>query len=115
MKKKIITLASFLLFISSCSYKLENLEAPIDLIPQDSFTLVLYDIMILEAYFDASNRDQLIDNIELIKATEPIFEKHKIDSARFTSSMDYYSHHQELLSEIYNSIQDSLTLKTISY
>ena len=38
-----------------------------------------------------------------------IFEDHKVDSAQFNASMDYYVRNQATMQEIYATIEDSLS------
>lgn len=113
-------LKGFLVFVlaisvSNCSYELDKTTVPTDLIPKDSFTTMLYDIMLLESYYKVNDLDFNSFQINVQKGIQPIFDKHQIDSTRFAVSMDYYSKKQELLMEIYNTIQDSLTLQAVPY
>jgi len=108
-----------LLFISSsilgsCSYQLDEVAPPNDLIPRDSFQLVLLDMMLLEGYVKTQHNN-VHDFYQIImKSADPIFEKYNIDSSRYASSMDYYSHHQNILKEMYEVVQDSITLWSVS-
>lgn len=104
---------TLLIFISSCSYNLEFGEKPDDLIPKDSFELVLEDMMLLEAYVKTqkSNVQQYYKSMP--KSAELIFEKHEIDSSRYISSMDYYSQNQEILLEMYSNIQDRVVIDAV--
>lgn len=115
--KKTAKLISFVLigFGLSCSYELEKGEAPKDLIPQDTFTMVLQDVMILESYYKHQRHNVTAYAKELPKAIKPIFKKYNIDSTRYVQSMDYYAAHQEKLIEIYDQIQDSITLNTVEF
>lgn len=104
----------FGIILGSCSYKLEEVAPPDDLIPRDSFQLVLLDMMLLEGYVK-SRHNNVHDFYQIIrKSADPIFEKYAIDSARYASSMDYYSHRQEILKEMYEVVQDSITLWSVS-
>ena len=108
-----------LLFISSsilgsCSYQLDEVAPPNDLITRDSFQLVLLDMMLLEGYVKTQHNN-VHDFYQIImKSADPIFEKYNIDSSRYASSMDYYSHHQNILKEMYEVVQDSITLWSVS-
>lgn len=99
--------------LGSCSYQLDEVAPPNDLIPRDSFQLVLLDIMLLEGYVKTE-----LNNVHdfyqiIIKSADPIFEKYNVDSSRYASSMDYYSHHQNILKEMYEVVQDSVTLWSV--
>lgn len=112
---KTLLAVSLILFFGACSYQLDKKEAPDDLIPQDSFTMVLHEVMIIESYYKHQQNNVSLYSEELPKAIQPIFEKYNIDSARYSSSMDYYASHQKKLIEIYSQIQDSITLNTVEY
>jgi hypothetical protein len=47
----------------------------------------------------------------MLKSSQPIFEKHGVDSLRYVESMDYYARRQEELKGIYERIQDTVTLR----
>jgi len=105
----------FCAFFTSCSYQLEGTEAPDNLIPKDTFTLVLQDMMVVESYIkqQQNNVNKYYKSIPLV--VDSVFYKYNIDSSRFTQSMDYYSSEQEELIDVYNTIQDSITLEEASY
>jgi hypothetical protein len=98
---------------SSCSYELEFVEEPDDLIPKDTFELVLEDMMLLEAYIKTQKSNVHEYYKSMPKSAELIFEKHNIDSTRYISSMDYYSHKQEVLLEMYSNIQDRVVIEAV--
>lgn len=99
----------------ACSYELEKKAAPNDLIPQDTFTMVLQEVMIVESYIKHQQSNVNTYNKLLPKAVVPIFDKYNVDSTRFTNSMNYYATHQKKMIEIYNQIQDSIILETADY
>ncbi len=90
--------------------QLEKVEAPDHLIPKDTFTLVLEEVMVIESYFKSQEANVNSFYKSLPAAMHPIFDKYNIDSVRFVASMNYYTTQQEELIKIYNEIQDSLTL-----
>lgn len=102
-----------LAIFSSCSYNLEYVEAPDDLIPKDTFELVLEDMMLLEAYVKTQKSNVHEYYKSMPKSAELIFEKHNIDSSRYISSMDYYSQKQEILLEMYTNIQDRVVIEAV--
>ena len=100
--------------LGSCSYQLDEVAPPNDLISRDSFQLVLLDMMLLEGYVKTQHNN-VHDFYQIImKSADPIFEKYNIDSSRYGGSMDYYSHHQNILKEMYEVAQDSITLWSVS-
>lgn len=116
MKKLLyLILGSTFLFLGACSYQFNKKDAPEDLIPKDTFTMVLQEVMIVESYFkhQQSNVNDFSEN--LLKAIDPIFEKYSVDSTRYANSMTYYSTRQDQFIQIYSQIQDSLTLNSAEY
>jgi len=109
---KYLLIGSLVLLSGACSYQLEKNEAPRDLIPQDTFTMVLNEVMIVESYFKHQQNNANLYSESLPKAIEPIFKKYNIDSLRYLHSMNYYAMQHEQLIEIYGQIQDSLILNT---
>lgn len=103
------------LLVTRCTYKLESSVAPNNLIPKDTFTMVLHDVMIVESYYKMKNPDINSFYKTLPTAIDTIFKKYNIDSLRYNNSMDYYTSRQDLLLEIYTNIQDSLTLNTARF
>ena len=98
--------------MSSCSYELEDVQPPNDLIPKDSFTDILKDMMILEAYVK-TQRNNVHDFYRSMPASaDSVFRAYNIDSSRYISSMDYYSNKQEILLEMYNEIQNDVTIES---
>jgi len=100
------------LFLAGCSYELEEVEPPKNLIPKDSLTIVLKDIMMLEAYVK-TQKNNVHQFYKIMPASaDSIFEVHGVDSSRYISSMEYYSKKQEVLMEMYNEIQDDIVLES---
>ena len=102
-----------LVIFSSCSYELEFIEEPNDLIPKDTFELVLEDMMLLEAYVKTQKSNVHEYYKSMPKSAELIFEDYNIDSSRYISSMDYYSQKQEILLEMYSNIQDRVVIDAV--
>lgn len=102
-----------LVFISSCTYELEFVDEPGDLIPRDTFELVLEDMMLLEAYVKTQKSNVHEYYKSMPKSAELIFDKHNVDSSRYISSMDYYSQKQEILLEMYSNIQDRVVIEAV--
>lgn len=112
MNKSIIIILFSIVTLTGCKYQLEDLEAPDNLIPRDTFTLVLKDIMVLEAYVK-TQKNNVHDFFRIMReSANLIFEDYGIDSSRYISSMNYYSKQQQVLAEIYNEIQDEVVLES---
>ncbi|MDX1652171.1 MAG: DUF4296 domain-containing protein [Brumimicrobium sp.] len=102
-----------ILIFASCGYQLEKVEKPDDLIPKDTFELLLEDMMLLESYvrIDQNNVHQF--HRPLIQSSEIIFEKYGVDSSRYIRSMDYYAQKQEILLEMYENIQNRAQIDAV--
>ena len=106
-----ISLTALLLSVG-CTYELEQVDRPTNLIPRDSFTVILKDVMILEAYVK-TQKNNVHDFYKILPASvDSIFEVHGVDSSRYISSMEYYSKKQEVLKDIYKDIQDDVILES---
>lgn len=110
---KILFLGFLVLALSGCEYQLQLNNKPSDLIPKDTFTYVLHDMMVVEAYYSSQpiNVQNFYSKIPSVMDT--VFRKYNIDTARFNRSFDYYANQQEEMIKIYQSIQDSLTLHSV--
>ncbi|WP_107039604.1 DUF4296 domain-containing protein [Brumimicrobium mesophilum] len=109
---KYLLIGSLVLLFGACSYQLDKKEAPKDLIPQDTFTMILHEVMIVESYFKHQQNNANLYSESLPRAIDPIFKKYNVDSMRYIHSMDYYAMQHGKLIEIYGQIQDSLILNT---
>jgi hypothetical protein len=109
---KYLFIGLFLSLQTNCSYDLENVEAPKHLVSKDTFTLVLQDVMVVESYYKSQQANVNSFFETLPAAMHPVFDKYNIDSLRYVESMNYYTTQQDVLIEMYNEIQDSLTLNT---
>ncbi len=106
---------SISVLFGACNYQFAKKDKPDDLIPQDTFTLVLQDVMVVESYFKHQQNNVHSYSESLPEAIKPIFKKYNVDSTRFSNSMEYYASRQKKLIEIYSQIQDSLTLHSVEY
>ncbi|MBW7868011.1 MAG: DUF4296 domain-containing protein [Brumimicrobium sp.] len=113
MLKRIVFFLLSVFSFAGCSYQIDNTDIPKDLIPEDSFRIILYDMMVVEAYYQSLNETNINQYAQLPYVMDTILQKYAIDSIRYQHSMDYYSYHQEKLLDIYNKIQDSLTLEAV--
>ena len=103
MRSLLFTFFSIWCF-GACQNELEFNEVPEDLIPKDTFEIVLEEFMLIEGYTRKSHSN-VHEYFEIMrKSGNAILNKHQIDSARFGSSMDYYTREQGFLLEIYQNI-----------
>jgi hypothetical protein len=98
----------FTFILASCNYELDNIDPPDNLIPKDTFALILKDLMLLESQVKVKNSNVHTFYQWMPSSANVVFKQHKTDSARFNSSMRYYSSKQSLMSDIYIAIQDEV-------
>ena len=103
--KLFVQLFLLVVLLGKCNYELDSIHPPNNLIPQDTFTEVLKDVMLLESQVKAKNSNVHTFYKSMPSSVNVIFEKYELDSTRFNSSMRYYSSKQNLMSEIYTAIQ----------
>lgn len=112
MLKKLFILFAVLSLVG-CKYSLDDEKPPKDLIETEAFTKILHDIMVVEAYYKvkySSDREYLE---HLPAVIDSVFQKHGVDSLRFSNSMDYYANEQIELIHMYMKIQDDLMLNAV--
>lgn len=108
---RIITVFLLIGFLASCKTEIKEFPVPKDLIPKDSMTLILQDMMVLENYI-ANLHPEINTNPELMnKSGDSLLSSYGVTAKRFESSFQYYGTQQEEMIEIYTEIQDSLTWK----
>lgn len=104
-----IILVSLIGLFASCKSEIKDFPVPNDLIPKDSMTLVLKDMMVLENYI-ANSHPAINSNPELMKKSgDSLLANYGISPKRFESSFQYYGTQQEEMIKMYTEIQDSLT------
>lgn len=110
MKKRIgIVLICALLM--GCKTDLKSLPKPSNLIPQDSMTHMLHDLMLLESL----SEDQFLNISQrkegIAKAGDSLLQAYQVSEKRFNASFEYYASQQDLMQKIYSEIQDSMTFE----
>ncbi len=97
-----------ILFSLSCSSEVKRSAEPKNLIPRDTFVLVLKDLTKLESYIKQKYPTIQQSHLTSIKSSLKIFDKYNIDSSRFNKAMNYYSSRQLEMQDIYSEIIDSV-------
>jgi len=95
-----------ILVLFSCT---ENsiIEKPKDLIPKDTMVLLLTDLFIAKSAFTEKN----LNNNRKINYMPLVYNKYKIDSARFISSNLFYTSKFEEYELIYKEVNEKLYSK----
>ena len=105
-------LSYFLLFIVLASCTSNTIfEKPKDLIPRDTMTLLLEDMMIASSAKYVKNKNQQ----NKVNYMAFVYEKYKIDSLRFQKSNFYYTSKLDLYMEMVNDVKNSLEEKKDFY
>ncbi|MDB2385315.1 DUF4296 domain-containing protein [Polaribacter sp.] len=104
MKKVVLLL--LLVFLSACTSN-TIFDEPKDLIPKDSMTLMIQDLLIASTTRTIKNKngEKNINYMPLVK------EKYKIDSTRFAESNLYYTSKIDLYLTILEDAKDSIKKK----
>ncbi len=107
--KKLSYLLVFI-FLGSCTSN-TIFKKPEDLIPRDTMTLLIKDMMIASsAKFVKNNNDQ-----KKINYMAFVYDKYKIDSLRFQNSNFYYTSKIDLYEQILQDVQNNLDEKKEFY
>lgn len=100
------------LFLVSCGGN-DELDLPEGVAHPDQMTEVLTDVHILEAYlsYEAKGRqDTVIDTPDFREQLyRKALQKHKMDSAKFHKSLQFYNREAPLLQEIYDEVVENLS------
>jgi hypothetical protein len=107
MKNLLLVIIPFLLL--ACS---SGKDKPDDVLSKDKMVNVLLDIHLAEARVSQARLPLDSSLNYYIFLENEIFQKHQIDSATYKKSMDYYTLHIRELDEIYESVLDSLNIKS---
>ncbi len=97
-------------FLLSCTSN-TIFEKPKDLIPKDTMSLLIEDLLLANAakYIKNKNLENQINYVPLV------YNKYKIDSIRFTSSSFYYASVIDTYKEIIEDAKNSLEKKKRYY
>ncbi len=108
----IILLFIIPIFISSCTeYVPKTNIVPEDLIQQEEFTNIMFDVRLTEVIIRqdiTKNGGKHADSISE-QYYNFIFDKHDVSVDQFQKSLDFYTNSPMIYDEINNSISDSLT------
>ena len=105
MRSLSLLLILLFLFASSCS---GSKEKPKDLIQKEKMSLILKDMVLLEATFN-TRLIRLDDKDDrMIKYNEEILNEHQVSKQTFDESYDYYLDHEEDFEDIMELVFEEL-------
>lgn len=107
--KKLSYLLVFI-FLGSCTSN-TIFKKPEDLIPRDTMTLLIQDMMIASSAKFVKNKNEQ----KKINYMAFVYDKYKIDSLRFQSSNFYYTSKIDLYEEMIQDVQTGLDQKKEFY
>lgn len=102
-------LTTVLCVMISCSAKKNAEQIPDGIIPFDSMVAVMADIHIAEANAFRINNPDSSAKAKLSSHYKFVFEKHHINSVRFTESFSYYKENVALMNDLYDKVMDELS------
>ena len=98
----------------SCEQKRVVIERPTQLIPQDSFVLILTDLMVLESHIQGKYV-QLNAYAEIMSQSgDSLMKKYQINYERFKQSVLYYGQLPQRMDSIYTEVIDTLNIRMIN-
>ena len=106
MKLKPFTILFLVLLIQTSCYTIDKPKKPNNLLTEDEMVVILVDMALMSSA-KGVNKKKIEDNG--IIPDKYIFERHNIDSLRFSESNNYYAYKIETYSNIYDKVKDSLT------
>ena len=107
---RIISIFFLFLFFSCTTAKIKRLPTPENLIPEKKLVSILKDMTVMECYV-LQKMPSLEQNHKVMSETGlAILAKHQVDTAAYSSSMDYYGSRQEKMQEIYSKVLDQVNL-----
>ncbi|WP_272022228.1 DUF4296 domain-containing protein [Olleya namhaensis] len=111
MKPNILLYSFIVLFFVSC-YGVQKPEKPANLLSEDKMVDVLLDLTIMSSAKGINKRE--LENRGIVPDTF-IYNKHKIDSAQFANSNNYYAYDIEKYNEMYVTVKKRLEVLRTSY
>jgi hypothetical protein len=96
-----------LIFVSLSLICCKSKEVPKTVIQPKQMEKILYDIHLADSYITSIGN---VDSAKNLSAAfyKGIYKKHKIDSAHYNRSMDYYYNHPAYLTDIYEQVKKDL-------
>ncbi len=104
--RKYFLIISLLTF--SCTTELKIASEPENLIPRDTFVMILKDLTVLESHIQLKYPTIQQSYKTINKSSLIVFKKYNIDTARFNNSMTYYISRQKDMVSIQSQIIDSV-------
>ncbi len=115
VKKHLLLFFILILFFVSCTSKSNEVVIPEAILSKDSMIQILADIHLAESEATLYPYNDSLGIINLPAYYKYIFEHHKIDTAVFTHSMNFYLANPELMNSVYSGVIDELSKRHARY
>jgi hypothetical protein len=101
------------LFVSSCKSNNEfsSNNVPNDLLNEDEFTIILSDVILLEASANHQSPNLLHTQKVMKLSNSEILKKHHISNKQFEVAYTYYAGDKEKMDEIYSKILEEYNIQ----
>lgn len=99
---------ALILFVTSCSTGLMEIEEPDNLISKPKMVKVMKELVKLEAHIQGTYPSVSEYNKSMLNSSDTLFKRLNVKSDDFEASIDYYGSHQDQMREIYNEVLDEL-------
>ena len=97
--------------LNSCNTEIDRIPEPKNLIPQEKFEEILYDLMLIESHVQSKIPNLMEFKTAMKNSGDEILKKHQVSFTDFDASMNYYASRQTLMQEIYSSIQAKMNIE----
>jgi hypothetical protein len=101
------------LFASSCKSNNEfsSNNVPNDLLNEDEFTVILSDVILLEATANHQSPNLLHTQKVMKVSNSEILKKHHVSNKQFEEAFIYYAGDKEKMNEIYSNILEEYNIQ----
>lgn len=115
VKKYFFLISILTLSIVSCTHKNKEVIIPEGTLSKDSMIQILADIHLAESEATLHPYNDSLGIINLPAYYKYIFEHHRIDTAVFSHSMNFYLANPELMNSVYSGVIDELSKRHARY
>ena len=115
VKKHLLQICLLMFSFMSCTHKNKEVLIPEGTLSKDSMIQILSDIHLAESEATLHPYNDSLGIINLPAYYKYIFEHHRIDTAVFSHSMNFYLANPELMNTVYSGVIDELSKRHARY
>jgi len=108
MNKIVAPYMTVLMYLASCTSKPSPDSASAELIPRDSFVVILTEVRLLEGAYSVNYERVDSSDFAIASYYQRLFQEHHITREQYLSSYDYYSRHLDDLLAIETEVATRL-------